>query len=378
MKIVERAFVESDRRALVDAGLHPVLARVYAGRRIRSAAELDYGLDGLITPQALKGAADAARLLADHGPDAMAVAGGTDLYPNMKRRQFTPRVLVALRGLEEAYGIEANGALSLGAMATLADVAEHPVVRGRWPAIARAASLVSSPPLRNAGTIGGNLCVDTRCNYYNQTEFWRASVGYCMKKDGHVCLVAPGSDMCWALSSSDTAPVMIALGAEVTLVGPKEERRIAVRDLYGPDGINYLAKRGDEILTRIHVPDRTGWAMTYRKLRRRGSIDFPILGVAVAVRLGPGRRVEEAHIVLGAVHTAPVVARDAEEFLRGRVLDAETIEMTAGIAYKPAKPLDNADLSYAWRKRMARVEVARALRELAGLPTGDLPPVSPA
>lgn len=319
-------------------------------------------------------AADAARLLADYGADAMPVAGGTDLYPNMKRRQFTPRVLVGLRGLTEAYGIEANGALTLGAMATLTEVADHPAIRARWPAIAQAAGVVSSPLLRNAGTIGGNLCVDTRCTYYNQTEFWRASIGYCMKKDGHVCLVAPGSDKCWALSSSDTAPVMIALGAEVTLVGPREERRLAVRDLYGPDGIAYLAKRPEEILTRIHVPDRSGWATTYRKLRRRGSIDFPVLGVAAAVRLGRGRVVEEARLVLGAVHTAPVVAAEAETFLQGRVLDAETIEMAAGIAYKPAKPLDNADLSYAWRKRMARVEVARALRELAGLPTGDLPP----
>jgi 4-hydroxybenzoyl-CoA reductase subunit beta len=321
-------------------------------------------------------ASDAARLLADHGTSAMAVAGGTDLYPNMKRRQFTPRVVVSLRGVAEAYGIEANGGLDLGAMATLTEVAEHAAIRTRWPALARAASLVSSPPLRNAGTIGGNLCVDTRCNYYNQTEAWRASIGYCMKKDGHVCLVAPGSDVCWALSSSDTAPVMIALGAEVTLAGPTEERRIAVGDLYGPDGIAYLAKRHHEILTRIHVPDRTGWTMTYRKLRRRGSIDFPILGVAAAVRLGAGRTVEEARIVLGAVHTSPVVAADAEAFLRGRVLDAETIEMAAGIAYKPARPLDNADLSYAWRKRMARIEVARALRELAGLPTGDLGPVA--
>ena len=320
-------------------------------------------------------AQDAARLLADHGPDAMAVAGGTDLYPNMTRGQFRPRLLVGLRGLAEGHGIEANGTLSLGAMATLTEVAAHPAIRDLWPAIALSAGLVSSPPLRNAGTIGGNLCVDTRCNYYNQTEFWRASIGYCMKKDGHVCLVAPGSDICWALSSSDTAPVMIALGAEVTLAGPGEERRIAVRDLYGPDGMAYLAKRADEVLTRIHVPDRAGWAMTYRKLRRRGSIDFPILGVAAAVRLGRGRVVEEARIVLGAVHTSPVVAHDAEEFLRGRVLDPETIEMAAGVAYKPAKPLDNADLSYAWRKRMARVEVARALRELAGLPTGDLPPV---
>jgi 4-hydroxybenzoyl-CoA reductase subunit beta len=320
-------------------------------------------------------AREAARALAEHGAEAMAVAGGTDLYPNMKRRQFTPKVLVGLRGLPEATRVTANGALRLGAMATLSDVAAHPAVRERWPALARAAGLVSSPPLRNAGTIGGNLCVDTRCNYYNQTEFWRASIGYCLKKDGDVCLVAPGSDKCWALSSSDTAPVMIALGAEVTLVGADGDRRVPVAQLYGRDGIGYLAKRPDEVLTEIHVPDCSGWRATYRKLRRRGSIDFPILGVAAAARLDAGGVVEDARIVLGAVDTHPVEAVDAGAFLRGRTLDAETIEMAAGIAYKPARPLDNADLNYAWRKRMARVEVKRALRELAGLPTGDLPPV---
>ena len=320
-------------------------------------------------------AAEAARMLADHGPDAMAVAGGTDLFPNMKRRQFTPKVLVSLGGLAEGRGISFNGGLRLGALATLAEVSEHDGVAACWPAVAVSAGLVSSPPLRNAGTIGGNLCVDTRCTYYNQTEFWRASIGYCMKRDGDVCLVAPGSSVCWALSSSDTAPVMIALGAEATLVGRDGSRRVPVKELYGRDGIAYLAKRPEEVLTEIHVPAPDGWTATYRKLRRRGSIDFPVLGVAAAVRLGPGRVVEEARIVLGAVHTHPVEAPDAMEFLRGKVLDRETIEMAAGIAYKPARPLDNADLSYAWRKRMARVEIARALRELAGLPTGDLPPV---
>ena len=322
-----------------------------------------------------KTAREAASMLADHGPDAMVVAGGTDLYPNMKRRQFEPKVLVSLRGIADTRGITANGGLRLGAMATLSAVAAHADVQGRWPAVAKAAGLVSSPPLRNAGTIGGNLCVDTRCTYYNQTEFWRASIGYCMKKDGHICLVAPGSDKCWALSSSDTAPVMIALGAEVTLVGPKGERRIPVPQLFGRDGIAYLAKRPEEILTDIHVPDRAGWSMTYRKLRRRGSIDFPILGVAAAIQRDAGGIVTDARIVLGAVHTHPVEATDAQEFLKGKRLDAETIEMAAGIAYKPARPLDNADLSYAWRKRMARIEVGRALRELACLPTGDLPPV---
>ena len=322
-----------------------------------------------------KTAREAARILADQGPTAMAVAGGTDLYPNLKRRQFDATAIVGLRGVREAYGIAANGTLRLGAMATLAEVERDAAVAARWPAVARAAGLVSSPPLRNAGTIGGNLCVDTRCTYYNQSEFWRAAIGYCMKKDGDVCLVAPGSSKCWALSSSDTAPVMIALGAEVTLVGPEGERRIPAPAFYGTDGIDYLAKKPEEVLTAIHVPDRTGWAMTYRKLRRRGSIDFPILGVAAAAKLAKGGVVEEARIVLGAVHTHPVEATEAQEFLRGRVLGPETIEMAAGIAYKPAKPLDNADLVYAWRKRMARIEVSRALRELAGLPTGDLPPV---
>jgi 4-hydroxybenzoyl-CoA reductase subunit beta len=317
--------------------------------------------------------AEAVRILADHGPEAMVVAGGTDLYPNMKRRQFEPKVVVGLRGLTGLAGILANGGLRLGALATLTEVAGHLDVCSRWPAIARAAGLVSSPPLRNAGTIGGNLCVDTRCNYYNQSESWRASVGFCMKKDGDVCLVAPGSSVCWAVSSSDTAPVMIALHAEVTLVGPHGERRIPVKALFGSDGIAYLSKRPEEILTEIHVPDRSGWRMTYRKLRRRGSIDFPIVGVAAAVKLGTGGVVEEVRLVLGAVHMAPVEATEAETFLRGRTLDPETIEAAASLAAKPAKPLDNADLVYAWRKRMARIEVARALRELAGLPTGDLP-----
>jgi len=318
---------------------------------------------------------EAAHILKDSGPDAMAVAGGTDLYPNMKRRQFTPKVLVGLRTLPGAHGVEANGSLTLGALTTLTEVEQHAAIRARWPAVARSAGLVSSPPLRNSGTIGGNLCVDTRCNYYNQSEFWRASIGYCMKKDGDICLVAPGSDTCWALSSSDTAPVMIALDADVVLVGADGERRIPVAQVYGKDGINYLAKRADEVLTEIHVPAHDGWQTTYRKVRRRGSIDFPLLGVAVAMKRDAGGVVEDARIVLGAVDVAPVRALDAGEFLRGKRLDAETIEMAAGIAYRPARPLDNADLAYHWRKRMARIEVGRALREVAGLPTGDLPPV---
>jgi 4-hydroxybenzoyl-CoA reductase subunit beta len=309
--------------------------------------------------------AEAARQMADYGQDAMVLAGGTDLFPNMKRRQFTPRVLVSLQRLHELRGITADGGLRLGAMTTLSDVADHPAVRAKWPAVAQSAGLVSSPPLRNAGTIGGNLCVDTRCNFYNQTESWRAAVGYCMKRDGNICLVAPGSSICWAVSSSDTAPVMIALGATVTLMGKDGLREIGVADLYGPDGINYLAKKPEEILVGIEVPDRSGWKMTYRKVRRRGTIDFPLLGVAVAARLGPDCTVEDIRIVLAAVHTSPLEATDAADFLRGRQLTPETIAMGAGIAFNPAKPLDNTDLTHLWRKRMVRVEVRRALNEVA-------------
>jgi 4-hydroxybenzoyl-CoA reductase subunit beta len=323
--------------------------------------------------EAPRTAREAARILADRGPEAMAVAGGTDLLPNMKRRQLEPKVLVGLRGVAGLTNVTVDGGLRLGALATLTEVADHSEIRSRWPAIARAAGLVSSPPLRNVGTIGGNLCVDTRCNYYNQSELWRASVGFCMKKDGDICLVAPGSDICWAVSSSDTAPVMIALEAEVTLMGSEGQRRIPVSALYGADGIAYLSKKPEEILTEIHVPDRSGWRMTYRKLRRRGSIDFPIVGVAAAVKLGTDAVVEDVRLVLGAVHMAPVEAIQAEAFLRGRMLDLESIETAAGLAARPAKPLDNTDLAYAWRKRMVRVEVTRALLELAGFPTGDLP-----
>ncbi len=126
-------------------------------------------------------AQEAAQVLRDHGPDAMAVAGGTDLFPNMKRRQFTPKVLVSLRSIPGLRSIEANGSLELGALATLTEIVRDPMVAARWPALQRAAGLVSSPPLRNVGTIGGNLCVDTRCNFYNQSEFWRNAIGNCLK-----------------------------------------------------------------------------------------------------------------------------------------------------------------------------------------------------
>ena len=295
----------------------------------------------------------------------MLVAGGTDLFPNMKRRQFEPKYLVGLNALRELRGVKReNGNIVIGAATTLTQLSNDPTIQRSHSALSTAASLVSSPQLRNAGTLGGNLCLDTRCNYYDQTYFWRKSIGFCMKKDGAICLVAPGGTRCWAISSTDCAPVAVALDARVRLVGPKSTREIPASALYRDDGMDYLAKARDEILAEIVLPPADGLRSTYLKLRRRGSIDFPLLGVAAALRVAPSGIVEHARIVLGAIASHPVEATDAEKILIGQKLTGDVIEAAAEAAYKPAKPMDNADAAYAWRKKMVRVYVQRALAEL--------------
>jgi len=310
---------------------------------------------------------DAVKLMADHGPEAMFVAGGTDLYPNMKRGQFEPSVLVGLRGIRDIAGVSgsAKAGMSIGAGTTLTVVSSHPEIARRYPGLATAAGLVSSPQLRNVGTLGGNVCVDTRCNYYNQSYEWRKAVNFCMKKDGDICLVAPGSSRCWAVSSSDTAPMLWSLGASVRLAGPKGERVIPISALYRDDGIRYLSKQPGVVLTAIVLPSADGWRSTYLKLRRRGSFDFPVLGVAVALRMD-GDTVREAAITLGAVASQPRPAPEAAALLVGERLTPELIDRVADAAFKPSKPLDNTDLTHPYRKKMTRVFVARALHQLAG------------
>jgi 4-hydroxybenzoyl-CoA reductase subunit beta len=315
--------------------------------------------------------ADAVKLMADHGAEAMLVAGGTDLYPNMKRRQFEPAVLVGLRGIGELVGVRgsARRGLAIGAGTTLTATSRHPEVAAHYAALATAAGLVSTPQLRNVGTLGGNVCVDTRCNYYNQSFQWRKAVNFCMKKDGEICLVAPGSPRCWAVSSSDAAPVLWSLGAQARLVGSSGERTIPVSALYRDDGIRYLDKRPEEVLTEIVLPPAEGLRSTYLKLRRRGSFDFPVLGVAVALTM-EGETVRQARIVLGAVASQPREAAEAGRLLAGERLTPELIDRAAEAAARPSRPLDNTDLTHPYRKKMTRVFVARALRRLAGLPDG--------
>lgn len=311
---------------------------------------------------------EAVALKKSHGDDAMYVAGGTDLYPKMKRRQMEPRHLIALNRIQELRCFANGDGMTIGAGTSLADIAAHPQILDSYPALAKAASLVSSPPLRNAGTIGGNLCVDTRCTYYDQSFEWRKALGFCMKKDGDICWVATSSPKCLAVSSSDIAPVAIAMGAELQLVGPDGERRLPAEQLYNNDGQFYLHKQPGEILVSIHLPPMAGWRTAYWKLRRRGSIDFPILSVAVSLLLSEDGLCEEVRVVLGAVASKPLLL-DAglTGMLRGQRLTADLVERFAGKAYRPAKPVDNADMGLSYRKKMSRLYLAGAIKEAAGL-----------
>jgi 4-hydroxybenzoyl-CoA reductase subunit beta len=313
-----------------------------------------------LAPNAIE---QAAYMLAQEGEQAMLVAGGTDLYPNMKRRQFTPPVLIGLRGiaaLKHISGSPEQG-MRVGAGVTLTTLANHPVFIEHYAALAAAAGSVSTPQLRNMGTIGGNVLLDTRCNYYNQTEFWRHSIDYCMKKDGEVCLVAPGSPRCWAISSADTAPVLVSLDAQVRLVSVHGERVMPVRELFRDDGMKPYTRANDEILSEIILPPADGWRSVYIKLRRRGSFDFPILGVAAALRFASDGTVADARLTLGAVASHPVEATDAVKLLLGQYLTPELISEVATLASKRSKPLDNADLTINYRKQVTPVYIRRAL-----------------
>src|SRR3954469_8082571 len=308
---------------------------------------------------------EAAELLAS-SPDAMLVAGGTDLLPNMKRRQQTPRTLVGLRRIDELRAIANGDGFTIGAGVTLSELVRDDRLRRSCGALWQAAAQVATPHLRNMGTLGGNLCLDTRCNYYDQSYEWRKSIDFCMKKDGRICWVATGSPKCLAVSSTDTAPALLALGAQVTLVSAAGTRQLATADLYQSDGIHYLTRRPDEILTAVHIPPMHGWGSVYWKLRRLGSFDFPVLSVAAAARFAADGTVEAARIVLGAVASQPIDAVGAATALSGQRLTDEVIAQAAENAAKPAKPMDNTDFDLTWRKRVTRDVVTYALRELRG------------
>jgi 4-hydroxybenzoyl-CoA reductase subunit beta len=310
---------------------------------------------------------EAARILDAEGAAAMPIAGGTDLLPNMKRRQQVPKTLMSLRYIEDLRGAHLeHWGTRLGACITLAEIGADGRFRNGLMALAQAASLVATPHIRNMATLGGNLCLDTRCNYYDQNYEWRKAIHFCLKKDGDTCWVAPGSLKCMAVSSTDTAPALIALGARVRLVSRMEEREVLLADLYNNDGLEYIKRKPNEILAEVLLDDLHGWKSTYWKLRRRGSFDFPVLSVAVAARVSSDGVVEEARIVIGSAACRPLVAVDAGKSLVGRALNSNAIAEAAILAARVAKPLDNTDFDMSWRKKVAGEFVSCALREIRG------------
>ena len=327
---------------------------------------------------------EAASMLADGGAGSTrVVAGGTDLWPNMKRRHQQADDIISLMRLPELRQVgsgsvgNGDGDLSLGATLSLHEVATDAAVVERYPALARAVRSISSPPLRHMGTLGGNVCVDTRCTYYNQTEDWRRAIDYCLKECGETCWVAPGSKRCLAHSASDSAPMLCALDARVRLASVEGERELPLTELFVDDGIRYLTKRDDEIVTAIEIPrdsasDRCHTA--YWKLRRRGSIDFAVLSSSVALWTDAGGVIEKAAIYLGAVSSRPLLAEKASEFLVGKTLEAEALDEAARLARKPATPFDNTDFQAQWRAAMVESYTRAALYEAAGIESERLPP----
>ncbi|HEY7786020.1 MAG TPA: FAD binding domain-containing protein [Pyrinomonadaceae bacterium] len=310
---------------------------------------------------------EAVKIMAAAGPEGQFVAGGTDLYPNMKRRQQTPGTVISVMRLAELNQIRGEGltGIKIGASVTLTEIVNHPTINRDYPVVSHAAKTISTPLLRNMGTIGGNLLLDTRCNYYDQNYEWRKGINFCLKKDGDVCWVAPGSSKCWAVQSSDLVPVMVAIGAKLRFVSTLGERVIDAAGLYNDDGIDYLRKRSDELLVDIHLPPTNGWRASYQKLRRRGAFDFPVLGVAAWIKTNADV-VTDARIVLGGIAPSPIEIKEAEHALIGQPFDEERIQAAAEAAYIKARPLDNTDFVMNWRKQMARQYTIKALQQLKG------------
>jgi 4-hydroxybenzoyl-CoA reductase subunit beta len=309
--------------------------------------------------------AEALEALGEYPGEAMPIAGGTDLVPNMKHRLFTPRRLVALKALPELQGIEErDGWLRIGAAETLAAVSRSPLTRRHAPSLARAAGLVAGPQLRNVGTIGGNLALDTRCTYYNQTWFWRSALGFCLKKDGDTCHVTRVGRKCVAAHSADTPPALMTLGAVAELAGPAGTREVAVADFFVADGIWNTVRRPDEIVLAVRVPIRPGTRAAFRKVRQRGAIDFPLLNVAVAADMDGDGEVRELRIVVSALGSRPRFVSGLDAIAAGRRLDADTVEAVAQRAFQQSQPLTNIIVDTEWRRAMVPVEVRRALAEL--------------
>ena len=310
--------------------------------------------------------AQAVELMGEHAGHAMYVAGGTDVVPNMKHRLFEPDHLVALKGIDELRGIRVEDeVLRIGAAETLTAVARSPEVRRRFPALADAAGHVAGPQLRNMGTLGGNLCLDTRCTYYNQTEFWRSALGFCLKKDGEVCHVTKVGKKCVAAHSADTPPVLMTLGATAILQGPEGRREVPVDDFFVADGIANTVRAPEEVVTELRIPiERSSRRQAYAKLRQRHAIDFPLLTVAVSADVEEDGRVRALDGVVTALGSRPRALSGWSDLARGERLDDALVDELCARAHKQCHPLENIIVDPDWRRAMVPVYVRRALERI--------------
>jgi 4-hydroxybenzoyl-CoA reductase subunit beta len=318
----------------------------------------------LLRPHALPEAIEALGLYTGR---VQIVAGGTDLIPSMRQGLFAPKYLLDIRAIGELRGIRrgADG-LEIGALTSLTEIERNNTICRDYAVLAEAAATVASPVLRNMGTIGGNICLDTRCLWYNQSLTWRKSCGFCIKKDGDLCHVAPGGTKCWAAFSADTPPALLCLGAEIEITGPRGTRRVRLEDFYTGEGDRRMKLGADELLTRVFLPAATaGYRGAYRKLRVRGSIDYPLAGVAAIYRPANGHPAD-ARVAITAVNPAPVLVREAGKLFE-ETRDGQELAAAAGdIAAKTAKPLTTSALTPEYRREMIRVLTRRALREVSG------------
>jgi len=310
---------------------------------------------------------EAVQLLSEHAPHARLIAGGTDILVNMKHRIVTPPVLVDLSAAGDLEGVsfDDDGRTIIGAMTRLSDLGAHAGLRSRFPGLSEAIASVAGPQLRNMGTIGGNVCLDTRCVYINQTHFWRTSLGYCLKKDGTVCHVIAGGKRCVAAQSSDSVPILIALDARARLLSVRGTRTIPVEALFKRDGIQHLTVEPDEILTHIEL-DRPGARLltAYRKLRVRQSIDFPALSIAVAVELNLDETIKRLAVIGSALMATPRRVSGLDKIAVGQQLTVDVLEAVAERAFKQCVPLSNIHIDPEWRREMVPVFVRRALNDL--------------
>ena len=306
---------------------------------------------------------EATGYLAKYASNVRVLAGGTDLIPSMRQKLFEPRYVLDIRHIPELKGIlrRIEAGVEIGALTTLTAVERSDFLRQHYPVLTEAARTVASPLLRNMGTIGGNICLDTRCLWYNQSLTWRKGCGFCIKKDGDLCHVAPGGSKCWAVFSGDTPPALLCLNAEIEIASPAGRRRVPLREFYTGLGDEYRKLNPNELLTRVFLPESSAdYLGIYRKLRVRGSIDYPLAGVAVVLKRSNGH-VADAQLAITAVNPAPLLVKGVSRLLEGRPIDESLAEAVGDLAARTAKPLTTSALTPEYRREMIRVFTKRAV-----------------